>query len=120
MRPLHSIVCLLDGKVVPFAIEEVEAGCETRGHRFHGNAPFEVSGAADYVKALKAHKVILDPADYGAWLDPTRGGLELLRPCPEAWLEAVPVSTRVNSPRNDDPSILQPEGEALQAQDTLI
>ena len=64
--------------------------------------------------------VILDPADYAAWLDPSRGGLELLRPCPEAWLEAVPVSTRVNSPRNDDPSILQPEGEMLQAQGTLI
>ena len=27
--------------------------------------------------------VILDPADYEAWLDPTRGGRELLRPCPE-------------------------------------
>jgi glycyl-tRNA synthetase beta chain len=63
VRPLHSIVCLIDGKVVPFAIADVEAGCETRGHRFYGNAPFEVSGAADYVKALKAHKVILDPAE---------------------------------------------------------
>ena len=26
VRPLHSIVCLLDGKVMPFAIEGVEAG----------------------------------------------------------------------------------------------
>jgi putative SOS response-associated peptidase YedK len=64
--------------------------------------------------------VILDPLDYGAWLDPTRGGLELLRPCPDEWLEAVPVSTRVNSPSNDDPSILQPEGEPLAPQGTLI
>lgn len=64
--------------------------------------------------------VILDPADYGAWLDPGRGGPELLRPCPEAWLEAVPVSTRVNSPRNDDETIIQPEGEPLAAQGTLI
>ena len=60
VRPLHSIVCLLDGKVVPFAIENVETGRETRGHRFYGNVPFEVAGAADYVKALKDHKVILD------------------------------------------------------------
>jgi putative SOS response-associated peptidase YedK len=64
--------------------------------------------------------VILDPADYSTWLDPGRGGLELLRPCPEAWLEAVPVSTRVNSPRNDDPSIIQSEGEPLGTQGTLI
>jgi glycyl-tRNA synthetase beta chain len=63
VRPLHSIVCLIDGKVVRFAIEDVEAGRATRGHRFYGNDPFEVGGAADYAKALKAHKVILDPAE---------------------------------------------------------
>src|SRR2546421_10705640 len=63
VRPLHSIVCVLDGKVVPCAIEEVEAGKETRGHRFHGDEAFAVSGWEDYTKALKAHKVILDPAE---------------------------------------------------------
>ena len=31
VRPLHSIVCLLDGKVVPFAIEDVEAGARRAG-----------------------------------------------------------------------------------------
>ena len=64
--------------------------------------------------------VILEPADYGAWLDPARGGAELLRPCPEEWLEAVPVSTRVNSPGNDDETIIQPSDEALPVQRTLI
>ena len=54
--------------------------------------------------------VILDPADHERWLDPSRPGAEeLLRPCPDDRLEAVPVSTRVNSPRNDDPSLLEPE-----------
>ena len=48
VRPLHSIVLLLDGKVVPFEIAGVEAGKETRGHRFHGNEPFKVTGFADY------------------------------------------------------------------------
>ena len=66
VRPLHSIVCLLDGKVVPFAIEDVESGKQTRGHRFHGNEPFEVKGSADYVKALRGHKVILDAAERAA------------------------------------------------------
>jgi glycyl-tRNA synthetase beta chain len=66
VRPLHSIVCLLDGKVVPFAIEEVGAGRETRGHRFYGNAPFEVKGPTDYAKALKTHKVILDAGERAA------------------------------------------------------
>ena len=60
--------------------------------------------------------VILDPADHDAWLDPQDPrGPELLRPCPADWLEAVPVSTRVNSPRNDDPGIIEPEGEPMRA-----
>ena len=66
VRPLKSIVCLLDGKVVPFGIEDVASGNETRGHRFHGNEPFEVEGAADYAKGLKKHKVILDAAERAA------------------------------------------------------
>jgi glycyl-tRNA synthetase beta chain len=60
VRPLHSIVCLLDGKVMPFEIEGVEAGDSTRGHRFHGNEPFAVKGALDYAERLEQHKVILD------------------------------------------------------------
>jgi glycyl-tRNA synthetase beta chain len=66
VRPLHSIVCLLDGKVVPFEIEDVESGRETRGHRFHGNEPFEVTGPADYTKGLRTHKVILDAKERAA------------------------------------------------------
>jgi glycyl-tRNA synthetase beta chain len=66
VRPLHSIVCLLDGRVVKFAIEDVASGKETRGHRFHGNEPFEVTDAADYAKGLKKHKVILDAAERAA------------------------------------------------------
>lgn len=62
IRPLHSIVLLLDGKVVPFEIAGIKAGNQTRGHRFMGNEPFKVTGFADYEKQLKAHKVILDAA----------------------------------------------------------
>lgn len=65
--------------------------------------------------------VILDPADHDAWLDAQRpGGEGLLRPCPAGWLEAVPVSPRVNSPRNDDTALLEPEGEPLGVQGTLV
>src|SRR5262245_24773097 len=69
VRPLHSIVCLLDGKVVPFAIEDIESGNQTRGHRFHGNEPFVVKGPADYLKGLRSHKVILDAAERIALID---------------------------------------------------
>jgi putative SOS response-associated peptidase YedK len=65
--------------------------------------------------------VVLDPKDYGAWLDPGRPGAQaLLKPCPSEWLEAVPVSTRVNSPANDDSSVLEPVGGPVAAQGALL
>ncbi len=62
VRPLHSIICLLDGKVVPFEIAGIASGVSTRGHRFHGNTAFKVKSFDDYVTQLTAHKVMLDPA----------------------------------------------------------
>lgn len=55
--------------------------------------------------------VILDPEDYGTWLDPdTKADLlmHLLRPAPVARLETYPVSTAVNSPANDGPACIAP------------
>jgi glycyl-tRNA synthetase beta chain len=63
VRPLHGIVCLLDGKVVPFEIAGVKSGAATRGHRFHGDEPFAVKDFADYRKQLARHKVKLETAE---------------------------------------------------------
>ena len=55
--------------------------------------------------------VILDPAAQAAWLDPAAGkdDLEpLLAPAPDGVLEAWPVSRRVNSPFNEDSSLVEP------------
>lgn len=54
--------------------------------------------------------VILAPDALATWLDPqaVRAELEaLLRPYPAEAMRAYPVSTRVNSVANDDPSLLQ-------------
>lgn len=51
--------------------------------------------------------VILDPADWGAWIDgPAEAVGHLLRPAPEDALVAYPVSSRVGNVRNDDPELL--------------
>ena len=52
--------------------------------------------------------VIIEPGDYAAWLDVKneRPGA-LLRPYPESRMEAIPVSPRVNLPRNDDPALIE-------------
>jgi glycyl-tRNA synthetase beta chain len=68
VRPLYSIVCLMDGKVVPFEVDGIRAGDTTRGHRFHGNEPFEVRSFEDYGKKLKAHKALLPASERAAWI----------------------------------------------------
>ncbi len=60
VRPLHSIICLLDGEVVPFEIEGIASGNSTRGHRFMAPEPFTVSSFADYEEGLRQRHVILD------------------------------------------------------------
>ncbi|HWV82414.1 MAG TPA: glycine--tRNA ligase subunit beta, partial [Hyphomicrobiaceae bacterium] len=59
VRPLHGILCLLGGKIVPFAWAGVEASNTTRGHRFHGNTPFKVTSFEDYGTKLREAKVLL-------------------------------------------------------------
>lgn len=50
--------------------------------------------------------VLLDPADARSWLgDPDPG---LLRPYPGDDLQVYAVSSRVNSPANDDPGLVEP------------
>jgi len=60
VRPLHSILCLLDGKTVEFEIDGIESGKKTSGHRFMAPEPFNVKSFKDYVKKLREAKVILD------------------------------------------------------------
>jgi glycyl-tRNA synthetase beta chain len=62
IRPLRGIMCVLAGKVVPFTVGDIASGNETRGHRFHGNAPFDVTDFADYLAQLESHRVMLDHA----------------------------------------------------------
>lgn len=60
--------------------------------------------------------VFLGQGDLERWLDPEADGRALLQPCPAEWLEAFPVSPRVNSPLNDDPECIVP----LAVQGTLL
>ncbi|HYH70506.1 MAG TPA: glycine--tRNA ligase subunit beta, partial [Methyloceanibacter sp.] len=63
VRPLHSILCILDGKVVPFEVDGIQTNDETRGHRFLAPKPFSVKGFKDYVQKLEKACVVLDSAE---------------------------------------------------------
>ena len=60
VRPLQRIVCVLDGKVVPFEVGGVASGNETEGHRVHGRGPYTVKGWKDYKAQLegKGHVIL--------------------------------------------------------------
>jgi glycyl-tRNA synthetase beta chain len=63
VRPLHGMVCLLDGEVVPLAFGPVTAGAVTHGHRFLAPGPIEVAGFEDYRQRLAAAYVEVDSAE---------------------------------------------------------
>ena len=70
VRPLQRILCLLDGKVVPFGLAReddaahgIASGDETEGHRVHGPGAVRVSGHADYVAKLRDRFVVAEPEE---------------------------------------------------------
>ena len=52
--------------------------------------------------------LILAPADYVRWLSDEPDPHELMQPFPAGPMRIWPISTRVNKPENDDPSIVKP------------
>src|SRR4051795_2884108 len=67
VRPLHSIVATFgleteEPDVVRFAIDGIEAGQTTYGHRFMAPNSISVRRFEDYEAKLAAAKVVLDPA----------------------------------------------------------
>ena len=62
VRPLHAIVCTLDGEVVPFEFAGIASGNTTLGHRFLSSGPIAVRRFDDYVQKLHDAHVIVDPA----------------------------------------------------------
>ena len=66
VRPLHSIVATFgpdneEPEIVPFRVDGITAGDETRGHRFLSPQPFKVRHLEDYAAKLEKAKVVLDP-----------------------------------------------------------
>ena len=55
---------------------------------------------------------ILKPGDYDAWLAGDGNPTEMLRPFPSEPMTMWPISTRVNSPKNDDAALLEVVVEA--------
>ncbi len=71
VRPLHGILCVLDGKVVPVSFGGVTAAATTRGHRFLAPGFIAVRDFADYKAKLMKANVLVDPAERSAIITTT-------------------------------------------------
>lgn len=60
-RPIHWVVALFDGIVVPFVFGNIESGSVSRGHRFMANTSFPVRNFSHYLDECERHFVIVDP-----------------------------------------------------------
>ncbi len=67
VRPLQSVLCILSddagAETVPFAIEGLQAGDITRGHRFMAPDAFSITSFEDYEAKLKRAHVVLNPLE---------------------------------------------------------
>ena len=59
VRPVHWLVMLYGKDVLPARLLDIEAGNETRGHRFHAPKPIRLSSPAAYESTLSEHGYVL-------------------------------------------------------------
>ncbi len=59
-RPIQWLLALYDGKVIDLAVEGIQAGNLTPGHRFMSPAPVEVQDYDQYLEVLAGKSVIAD------------------------------------------------------------
>lgn len=62
-RPIRWVVALFDDTVLPVSIGGVKAGNKTYGHRYLRPRRYAVKNAREYLKVIRAAKVIIDPEE---------------------------------------------------------
>ena len=62
VRPLRALLCMFNGKVLSCAVDGIEAGSTTFGHRFMAPDALKIDKADDYLSKLEQVYVIADKA----------------------------------------------------------
>jgi glycyl-tRNA synthetase beta chain len=63
VRPIHWVLCLLNGSVVPFDVAGITSGHSTAGHRFMAPDQIPISGVEDYLEKMRRVFVVIDPRE---------------------------------------------------------
>jgi glycyl-tRNA synthetase beta chain len=62
-RPIHWILALFGGSVVPLRVGNIDSADTTCGHRFMSPAAVRVTGIRDYTQAVRTAQVLIDPEE---------------------------------------------------------
>ncbi len=62
-RPIHWILALFGGVVIPFEIGNIRSGDITFGHRFMGSGPLSIKDFKSYLEKTGKSFVIVDPVE---------------------------------------------------------
>jgi glycyl-tRNA synthetase beta chain len=73
VRPIHWILALFDGGIIPFEISGIKSGNKTKGHRFMAPQDVEVRDFENYRERLKGGYVIIDGAERAAMVEQMAG-----------------------------------------------
>jgi len=60
VRPIHWLLALFNGKVIPFEVAGVRSGNKSRGHRFMAAQITEIDDLQDYLRKMNEGFVIID------------------------------------------------------------
>ncbi|MBW1797388.1 MAG: glycine--tRNA ligase subunit beta, partial [Deltaproteobacteria bacterium] len=60
VRPIHWVLALLNGEVIPFEVANVRSGNTTQGHRFMAPETREVFSVGDYLQTMMDSFVLID------------------------------------------------------------
>ena len=63
VRPIHWILALFGGEVVPFEVGNIRSGNVTYGHRFMHPGPITVKDFQSYLQKTREASVIVDPVE---------------------------------------------------------
>ena len=107
-------ICLKDGRL--FAIAGIWEHWESPDGEVIESCAILTTEANELMRSFHHRMpIIIDPENFDLWLDPAvtdREPIEsLLAPYPSERLTFYPVSRRVDNPRNDQPSLIEPVEE---------
>ncbi len=60
-RPLHWLLALYGGEIIPFSLDGIKSADLSYGHRFTSPDSFKVSGFVSFVQKTEEAQVIIDP-----------------------------------------------------------